>query len=242
MKTKTNCDRRFSSAGIQRRVFLKNVLLIGTGTMVGGMISLEGCRPGSKMEDSPAEILMRQHGMLARLMLVYDKCSQDLSAGKSFPIEALRNAALIIRSYIEDFHENLEGEILFPYCSKSDSLSWLVQLLYIQHAAGRKLTDRILSLCQDTSFPDPERGLKLSQHMTEFNRMYRLHAAWEDTVLLPELKKLLGQDHNSSLAEEISRRQQEVLGINGTENLLDRIAAIERMLEIHQLWQVTPEG
>src|SRR5690242_10243281 len=86
--------------------------------LAGGGILLGGCahqEPGggkaaagqqNPEEDvSPAEDLMREHGILKRVMLIYDDIAARIDAGKDFPPEVLAASANIIRSFVEDYHE-----------------------------------------------------------------------------------------------------------------------------------------
>lgn len=64
-----------------------------------------------------------------------------IDAKQDFPPEALADAALIIRSFVEDYHEKLEEDFLFPRFEKANLLVDLVKVLPTQHQAGRQVTD-----------------------------------------------------------------------------------------------------
>src|SRR5205814_5310769 len=93
-------------------------------------------------EVSPAEDLMREHGLLNRVLLVYEECARRLDAGQ--PALAVKPAATLIRDFIERYHEQLEEEHLFPRFEKKGKLADLTSVLRKQHEAGRKLTAQIL--------------------------------------------------------------------------------------------------
>ena len=77
-------------------------------------------------------------------MLVYDTCKVNLVNGEQFSLEALNNSAQIIRNFIEDYHEKLEEDFLFPRFEKANHLTDLVKILRTQHQVGRKLTEQII--------------------------------------------------------------------------------------------------
>ena len=52
-------------------------------------------------EVSPAEDLMREHGVLKRVLLVYGEGVRRLDANVDLPPEAIVDAATIIRTFIE---------------------------------------------------------------------------------------------------------------------------------------------
>ena len=57
---------------------------------------------------------MREHGVLKRVLLVYEEGIRRIDAKQDVPPDAVRNSAGIIRTFIEDYHEKLEEDYLFP--------------------------------------------------------------------------------------------------------------------------------
>ncbi len=47
---------------------------------------------------------MREHGVLRRVLLVYDEIARRIEEREPFPPEALGSAAAIIRRFVEDYH------------------------------------------------------------------------------------------------------------------------------------------
>jgi len=73
-------------------------------------------------EVSPAEDLMREHGVLKRGLPVYGECLHRLESKKDFPPNVVAGTANLIRRFIEDYHEKLEEEYLFPRFRKARRL------------------------------------------------------------------------------------------------------------------------
>src|SRR5439155_15710364 len=105
------------------------------------------CPPHSP-EVSPVEDLMREHGLLNRVLLVYEECARRLEAKQ--PAPGLDKAAGIIRDFIEGYHEKLEEEFLFPRFVKAGKHVALVGTLQKQHQAGRAITAQIIEARGDT--------------------------------------------------------------------------------------------
>lgn len=77
----------------------------------------EGVAYQGKGEDgvSPPEDLMREHGVLRRILLIYDEILwRCLAHDEDFPLEVLVGSAEVVRRFIEDYHEKLEEEYIFP--------------------------------------------------------------------------------------------------------------------------------
>jgi hemerythrin-like domain-containing protein len=223
-----------------RRNFLKKGLIFSTITGTGALGLINGCSHEEEEEISPAEDLMREHGVLNRIMLIYDSCQARLAGNEPFPSEALKSAAEIVKTFIEGYHEKLEEDFLFTRFAKADQLMALVQLLYIQHNTGRKITDQVLQLANSDSLKDTGESQKMIRLLHDFNRMYRPHEAREDTVLFPALRKIMSKKEYYSLGEDFEKKEHEMFGENGFETIVSRVEDIEKQLGINDLWQFTP--
>lgn len=221
----------------QRRNFLKKGAVIGALT---GFTLITGCGGSQDEEISPAEDLMREHGILNRIMLVYDTCRSRLVSNEQFQPETLNNAAQIIKTFIEEYHEKLEEDYLFPRFVNANRLVSLVQLLYIQHAAGKKITNQILGLANAESFKNIEDTGKLIRLLDDFNRMYRPHEAREDTTLFPALRKIVSKNEYYAMGEDFERKEHELFGADGFEMMVTRVDDIEKQLGIYDMSVFTP--
>lgn len=68
---------------------------------------LSACKEEAEEEVTPSEDLMREHGVLNRILLIYDACRTHLISKEQFDLSVLNNSAQIIRTFIEDYHEKL---------------------------------------------------------------------------------------------------------------------------------------
>ena len=71
--------------------------------------------------------------------------------------------------------------------------------------------------------------------------MYAPHEAREDTVLFPELHKIVSRHEYDALGEQFDRIEQKTFGGDGFDIYVDKIEALEKQLGIYDLAQVTPE-
>jgi len=225
-----------------RRGFIEKGFTLAVLGSVAGLGVFSGCK-GEDDDDgqkvSPPEDLMQEHGLLNRVLLIYDACKTHLSNKESFPREALLNAAGVIRTFVEDYHEKQEENYLFPRFQKANQLTDLVQVLLQQHNAGRAMTDQILQLSK-ISAPVDSDNEKLLKTLTDFNYMYRPHEAREDTILFPAFRKIVSTHEYDSLGEEFENNEQKLFGKGGFESMVSKVADIEKSLGIYELAQFTP--
>jgi len=191
-------------------------------------------------EVTPVEDLMREHGVLRRILLIYEEISARLQKGKEFPPPALAGAAGTIRKFVEDYHEKLEEDHLFPRFEKAGQLVDLVAVLRRQHQAGRRLTGDILKLADPGALKTPEARRRLPDLLRQFLRMYRPHAAREDTVLFPAFRTLVPAKEYAALGDEFEDREQALFGQEGFERMVTEVAGLEKQLGIYDLAQFTP--
>lgn len=191
-----------------------------------------------KDEDvSPAEDLMREHGVLKRVLLIYRHIADRIESKQDFPPDAVTGSAKLIRDFVENYHEKLEEDYLFPRFRKAGKLVDLVETLNTQHQRGRALTDRTLQLA---SSKDPAQRARLREALLKFVHMYEPHEAREDTVLFPAFHKLVSKHEYDALGEEFEKKENQLFHGDGFEKNVDAVAKLEKELGIYDLSKFTP--
>jgi len=224
-------DRHQHEHIVNRRVFLRSGIIF-SGAALAGAALLRGAekeKQSEAIEVGPPEDLMREHGVLKRVLLIYGEALHRHYAKQDLPPDALADAAGIIRSFIEDYHEKLEEDFLFPRFEKANQLVDLVKVLRTQRFAN------LQSLKNDS-----ERA-QLINSLQQFIRMYNPHEAREDTVLFPAFRKIVSPHEFDSLGEDFEKKEDELFGEDGFEKVVDRVAGIEKRLGIYDLAQFTPK-
>ncbi len=233
------------SAG-RREFLMKTGMLLAGGAMIYPAVSPALAKSKEKEkakkaeEVSPPEDLMREHGVLRRILLIYEDIQGRLNSGKEFPPEVLPAAADIIQRFIEQYHERLEEDYLFPRFKKAGKLVELVTILKEQHEAGRRLTPEIKQLATAASLKEEPKRRELAEMLHLFIRMYRPHAAREDTILFPALRTIVSEKEFDSLGEEFEDKEVALFGEGGFEKIVEQVANLEKPLGIYDLAQFTP--
>jgi hemerythrin-like domain-containing protein len=181
-------------------------------------------------EVTPAEDLMREHGLLERVLLIYEEGVRRLDARDDTARAPIAKAAAIVRRFVEDYHERLEEQHLFPRFEARRVEAELVATLRAQHVAGRTLTAAI------TGGGDPAPPIRA------FVRMYRPHHAREDTVLFAALPRVFAAGELHELGERFEDEEHRRFGAGGFEAMVAEVAAIEASLGIADLAAFTPRA
>ncbi|HKW75600.1 MAG TPA: hemerythrin domain-containing protein [Terriglobales bacterium] len=185
-------------------------------------------------EVSTNEDLMREHGVLNRVLLIYEEAERRIAAKQQFDLAVIGNAAGLIKSFIEDYHEKLEENHLFPRFEQAGKLVELTVVLRAQHAMGRRVTERLLASAKSKDLKT------MSESLHQFVRMYRPHEAREDTVLFPALHQIVTPHEYDAMGEQFEKIERQTFGGDGFDMAVDKVTGLEKQLGIYDLSQFTP--
>jgi hemerythrin-like domain-containing protein len=189
---------------------------------------------------SAAEDLMREHGVLDRILLIYEEILRRIDTKRSFDANTLHSAARLAQSFIENYHEKLEEDYIFPRFEKAGRLAELTKVLREQHVTGRVLTLKIIDLADDETLKEPKNLADMVRCMYQFIRLYRPHKDREDTVLFPVIHSIMTEHELATLGDAFEDKEQELFGKDGFEKVVEDVATLERNLDIYDLSQFTP--
>ncbi len=225
----------------------KFVLGTGASALLLGCMNTHASSPEASSKEgegkiSPPEDLMREHGVLNRILLVYEESVRRIGSEQDVPttLDVVATSAKIIRGFIEQYHEKLEEDFLFPRFEKANTLVDLVGTLRRQHRAGRELTATVIRIA-GTAGDDQERRRVLSNALQAFVRMYRPHEAREDTILFPGLRRVVKPAELDALGEQFEDKEHALFGKEGFEGVVAEVAKLEQRLGIYDLNLFTPE-
>ena len=229
-------DHSLSRRDVMGKAGLATGFALAPTIGASGQAAAEG-KAKEEIRITPPEDLMREHAVLERLLLIYEKA---LSAGDrpaDWPMAHLADAARVVRAFIEDYHEKLEEEHLFPRFEQAGRLADLVAVLRKQHDVGRRVTDAVLGQLGQTALSDRQ---ALVRNLTEYIRMYRPHAARESTVLFPQISAVVAANEYEEMGEEFEEIEHQKLGEAGFAGIVQKVAEMEKSLGIYNLAGFTP--
>jgi hemerythrin-like domain-containing protein len=230
-----------------RRSFVTG-LALGTAGTLAGCGRGETASPSRVCEETsgegevgitPGEDLMREHGVLERVLVVWGEVDGPLRRGEEVDAAALRDSLTLVQRFVEQYHERLEEDVVFPRLESAGREVELVRTLREQHEAGRSITAEVVRLLGADL--DAEARTRIADRLGAYTRMYLAHAAREDTIVFPALREITGAGY-AELGEELERREHRIVGEGGFEQAVAEADRIERAFGLDRLARFTPEA
>ncbi len=185
---------------------------------------------------SPIENLMRAHGILDRAMLIYDDIRQRIGNDEKVDPALLIKVTTTIHDYFADYHEKMEEKYIFAQMEKANQQFSSIQQLKEQHGIGWELTERIRNLARANKLTPEAIG-----YLQVYVKMFRHHAAWEDTVVFPQFRSLVDAKELAELGHIFESEETKQFGPGGFQSIVDVLADVERHLGIYDLASSTPK-
>jgi hemerythrin-like domain-containing protein len=221
--------------------------LVRSGVLIVPAEAAPQVRPDArrKAEESAEDVsatedLMREHGVLRRILIVYGELAGRLRAGaRDLDAAALAEAARLFRDFGEQYHERaLEEPYIFPEVHRTGGPNAkLVEVLLQQHQRGREITDYLQGVAARGQIGSDAGSL--ANALGSMARMYEAHSVWEDTVVFPAWKKTQSRSRLHDLAERFEEIEHRRFGRDGFDDAVARIGRIEGMLNLADLDRYT---
>lgn len=225
---------------VSRRAAFASLGLVGAAAA----LTLPGCAKSKEDKEKTPEVsatedLMREHGVLRRLLIVYRETAAVIRREpKTFDLAALASAADLFRTFGESYHEKgLEEAHVFPMVLKAGGpAAGLIDTLIAQHGRGRQINDYVIARTKAPSLGD---GEPLAAALESFARMYEAHAALEDTVVFQAWKAAIGDKGLAEWSEKFEDIEHDTFKGDGFDLALQQVGAIEQRLGLADLSRYT---
>ena len=132
------------------------------------------------------------------------------------------------------------GMGMLMYGKKAGRMVPLVDVLIEQHAAGRKLTEKILQIAP-TARTDSGRRKTMIDAMQASIVLYQPHAAREDTDIFPTVRSLVTPSEFDGLGETFEKEEKSRFGADGFEKMVKAVNGIEKRIGTDDLSKYTPK-
>ena len=186
------------------------------------------------------ERLMRDSGLLLRLLAIYEAGGRRLGGGEDIEPIIFTQAAETMRDFVHDYHEKQEETQVFPRFKKAGRMVELIDVMQAQHASGQRLTARILELAPKSATKNERQAM--IEAMQAASVLYRPHVARELTDVWPTLRTLVTPNEFDELSATLEKDETEKLGKDGFDKVAKKVEALEKRIGINDISQFTPKS
>jgi len=226
-----------------RRSLLRSSLAVGAAIAFPALGAKKTATGNDKdeAEVTATEDLMREHGILRRILLVYRESAVRLRRdAATVDAAAIADAARLFRTFGEEYHEKLLEEAhIFPVVKKRGGRAATeADILIAQHRRGREITQYVLSATRGGKVP-ASAAAELAGVFDALDRMYENHAAREDTIVFPAWKTAFTNKQLDEVGDRFEEIERKMFGHDGFEDAETKISGIEKRLGLADLAQFT---
>jgi hemerythrin-like domain-containing protein len=186
------------------------------------------------------ERLMRDSGVLLRILSIYEAGGRRIGGGEDIEPAIFTQAAETMRDFVHAYHEKQEEAQVFSRFKKAGRMVELVDTMQAQHAAGQKLTERILELAPKSATKNERQAM--IEAMQASIVLYRPYVARELTDVLPTLRTLVTPNEFDELSAALEKDETEKFGKDGFDKMAKKVEALEKRIGINDLSQFTPKS
>ena len=186
------------------------------------------------------ERLMRDSGILLRLLAIYETGGRRLGSGEDIEPTVFTQTAETMRDFVHGYHEKQEEEQVFPRFKKAGRMVDVIDVLQAQQAAGQKLTAHILELAPKSGTKNERQAMIDAMQASVV--LYRPHVARELTDVWPTLRALLTPNEFDELSAALEKDEAEKLSKDGFDKVAKNVEALEKRLGINDLSLFTPKS
>lgn len=190
-------------------------------------------------ESSPMEDLMREHGVVERILLIYQRILEKAITGQEIDISVIARASQMIDEFVSNHHEKEEEEYVFPKFREANYIVGLVDTLEHQHDVSRELNRQVMELSAKGADISQEDLVRLLDRCGMFINMYLPHISRENTIVFPTFFDIVSSEYIRDIGEKMEDGEEEALGNTGFRGFVGRVAELEKEVGCYDLSQYT---
>lgn len=161
--------------------------------------------------------LMNEHSLLERIILALEYIKEH-NYNNSY--NKIIKLIKIVKEFIEDFHEKMEEEFIFPVFNNTKYES-MTKKLTDEHIKSRLMTSEIIKKSQ-------EKDNSVWENINQFIKLYRMHANLENLLLFRKFRKIYDYKKYIEISEILDKKEDEKFGKGALDKFYKEIIIIER--------------
>ena len=226
----------------------RKTITFGPGSIAGFILQVGSHQPlkarGEELEEkesSPTEDLMKEHGVIERIMLIYQRMIEKAITGQEVDVSVIDRASKMVNEYVSKHHERDEEKYVFPKFREANYIVDLVDTLEHQHNVSRALNKEVTELSAKGAEITQDEAVRLLDLCGMFVNMYLPHISRENTILFPTFFDIVSPEYVRDIKKKMEDEEEKVLGETGFRGFVGHVAKLEKEAGCHELSQYTAQ-
>lgn len=177
---------------------------------------------------SPIEQLSREHAILLRLLIAIENVLARAAVNVGTSLRPVNKAAHMLQRVVVGHHMAFEESYVYPRVKPNENLAELANVLQEQHDEARDAIRNIIDMTGEGRAGDAMQLGELISICKETDYLFKVHMAWEDSVLFPALYDIMDPDYFADIQDKLLGEERKMFGSKGLSELYDELADVEK--------------
>jgi hemerythrin-like domain-containing protein len=175
------------------------------------------------------DILVSEHNLILRALVVLDRVASRVEAGRPVPEEPAQQLIDFFKKFADASHHAKEEGVLFPALAAAGlpSHGGPVAVMLHEHSLGRAAV-RAMAEAVAALGTDPGAPAAYSQAARTFSRLLSSHISKENGVLFPMAENFLAPEQDDALLTAFNEHDRTCTGPGEQDGFHQLIGSLER--------------
>ena len=158
----------------------------------------------------PSDLLVEEHKLIERMLVVLDNIADLLQKGQSVPAEVLEKAVDFIRNFADKYHHGKEEDILFKLMEKRGIPveGGPIGAMLHEHNMGRSFVSALADAADRLEDGDDSARNIVIENIRNFTELLSNHIHKENNILYPMGNQIFSPEDQNYLQQEFEQFNQ----------------------------------
>jgi hemerythrin-like domain-containing protein len=182
----------------------------------------------------PTEILIEEHRIIERMLMIVDTLCDQLEKGENIKIEHFRKAVDFIKNFADKCHHAKEEDILFTMLVEKGMRkdAGPIGVMLAEHKMGRDFVKNLNEALDKYEQGDKAAKEQIIENASGYTQLLKQHILKEDRILYPMSDRILTSDDQKELLEDFERVEKEEMGDGVHQKYQKLVEILEKELGI----------
>jgi len=171
-------------------------------------------KQGEDTMNTPVDMLVEEHNVIERMLVILNKASDRLEGGEQVPAEFFLNAVDFIRHFADKCHHAKEEDVLFKLMGRRGipSEGGPIGQMLTEHSYARQYTSRLETAAKHYEQGNQAAKEDIIENARAYAQLLSSHIFKENNILYPMAGQVFSDQDHEYLLQEFERVESEISG------------------------------